>query len=168
MWTYGSWKHDIRFHADLLLEMAERQLVDFDQVHFVVHSMGSIVLRAALAKRPFKNLGRTVFLGPPHRGTPMADKFCGWWGQNWRTVADLKAGEDSFVNQLPAWSYGPACVIRAQGDFLIPEDRVQLDGITQYACVPGPHSYLLFSAKAAKLAIGFIETGNLGYDNTGT
>lgn len=161
MWSYSSWKYDLRYHSDQLLGFAASHLANYQQVHFIVHSMGSIVLRAALAKYRIANLGRTVFLAPPHQGTPMADKFVNRWGERFQTVIDLKTGPNSFVNQLPSWSYGPACIIQAKGDFMIPPERTLLEGISQYAKVPGPHSYLLFSKKAAKLAIEFLETGKL-------
>ena len=164
IWSYNSWRYSIDHHSGKLSQFFEHECATYHRIHVIAHSMGSIVLRAALANRVPDNFGRTVFLGPPHQGTPMADKFCNWWGQRWQTVAELKSGEDSFVNRLPAWRYGQACVIRAEGDFMVPPERVQLEGIDQYASVPGPHSYLLFSAKAARLAIRFIEDGHLPPD----
>lgn len=161
MWSYNSWRYSIEHHAKNLSTFFEQHCKSFDRLHVIAHSMGSIVLRTSLVNHVPENFGRTVFLGPPHQGTPAADKFCGWWGQRWQTVAQLQAGEQSFVNRLPGWTYGQACVIRADGDFLIPPDRTQLSGIDEYASVPGPHSYLLFSAKAAELAVRFIETGQL-------
>lgn len=161
MWSYNSWRYSIEHHSGNLSLFFKQECAAYDRVHVIAHSMGSIVLRTSLANRVPGNFGRTVFLGPPHQGTPMADKFCDWWGQRWQTVAELKSGQDSFVNRLPAWTYGQACVIRAEGDFLIPPGRTELNGIDEYTSVPGPHSYLLFSAKAARLAISFIETGQL-------
>lgn len=45
------------------------------KLHFVTHSMGSLVLRLLCAgkNRP-KNLGRTVMIGPPNHGSIVADK----------------------------------------------------------------------------------------------
>ena len=161
IWSYRSWRQSLRDHASGLSQFLAEEVSGVERVHFVAHSMGSIVLRTMLATRPMPNLGNTVFLGPPHHGTPKADAFCRRFGERLRTIAELKSSDESFVNQLPPWNYGPACVIQADGDFLIPPKQTELEGITQYASVPGPHSFLLVSSKAATLAARFLETGRL-------
>ena len=47
------------------------------RVHFVTHSLGGIILRQHLEHHTIPNLGRTVMLAPPSRGSEVPDKLGG-------------------------------------------------------------------------------------------
>lgn len=55
------------------------QIVSFstkhNQVHFIGHSLGGIIIRAVLATYEIENKGRIVMLGTPHRGSEIVDRL---------------------------------------------------------------------------------------------
>ena len=78
------------------------------RIHFVTHSMGGLLLRGCLAAHRPTNLGRVVFLGPPHHGSEAADfwsknAFCRWLaGPN---LAALQTGPSGYSVTLSPADY---------------------------------------------------------------
>jgi pimeloyl-ACP methyl ester carboxylesterase len=110
-------------------------------VHFVTHSMGSVVLRHYLANNSLPQLGKVVFVAPPSHGSPLADLSLTELLSSSLGVAVLQLGtdNDSFVNSLPEPDY-PCYVlagdnaypilswlIPGEDDGLVPLDTIALD-----------------------------------------
>lgn len=72
---YNTFRSDIRSVANWLVEQAERTMGACGtlSVHLVGHSMGGLVVRAAVQSRGLGDRARTVVtLATPHQGTPLA------------------------------------------------------------------------------------------------
>ena len=77
------------------------------KINFVVHSMGSVVLRYQLQENTFEELGKVVFLSPPSHGSSMAGNFftellSPYLG---KAIKQINVQKDSFVNQLKEPDY---------------------------------------------------------------
>lgn len=158
-WSYPSWRGTVQSHGDrfraFLLEQskAERRL------DIVAHSMGSIVVRSALAGTSIPTLGRIVFLAPPNRGSPIAFGVKRVAGSVFQTIADIASDSTSFVNALPEWQDVELGIIAARFDVLIPVSNTHLLHESDHIVLNATHNTLLFTPRAMQLAANFLETG---------
>jgi pimeloyl-ACP methyl ester carboxylesterase len=161
IWSYSSFRESLRAHSDRLAEALQRLAAraDVKQVHVVAHSMGTIVTRGALRKLRESKIGRVVLMAPPNRGT----NWSRWFGPiaKWLipTVYDLSNAPDSYVNQLPSPDQWYVGIIRADFDFLIPRNSVELSEQMDFISFPALHSGLLFRRDVAEAVTEFLRTG---------
>lgn len=106
-YDYPTSKRNIGAHSEIFLELYRRTL-DTEkpgEVYFVTHSMGGILLRAAMAQMnetECRRIGAIVMLGPPNRGSVLAylgkGRIAG--GIN-ASLADMTPDPDSYVRNIP-------------------------------------------------------------------
>lgn len=77
--------------------------VEGEQVHFVTHSMGGILLRHLQETNPIQGLKRVVMLSPPNSGSEVVDRLGSWRvfkAINGAAGSQLGRKEGSFVRTL--------------------------------------------------------------------
>ena len=165
-WGYSSWFKSIDHHgqqlADLLRTMDENEKIT--EIHFVTHSMGCIVTRAAIQKFRPRKIGRWVMLAPPNRGTPVANRLAGATSWLFKPIGELQASPDSFVNQIPIPAEIDIAVVQATRDFIVTEPYTQIDEEKDRYVVPGLHSAMLFRKDVAQQSLHFIQHGSFDPD----
>jgi hypothetical protein len=106
-YDYPTSKRNIREHSEIFLTVYRRLLRTEKpaQVCFVTHSMGGILLRAALARMDeaeCRRIEAVVMLGPPNRGSVLA-----YFGDSRAarginaSLADMTPSPDSYVRNIP-------------------------------------------------------------------
>lgn len=92
------------------------------RIHFVAHSMGTVVTRLFLARRPLSNLGQVVLLAPPNQGTELADVI----GKSkflqeifGRGALALGTKPDSLPNRISPPDYKPGVIMGDRSMFWI-------------------------------------------------
>jgi pimeloyl-ACP methyl ester carboxylesterase len=161
-----------------------KQLIDslegFEEINFVVHSMGGLVTRAYLQDDRDPRINRMVMLGVPNRGAEMADLMrknyafrliFGPAGQQ------LVTGPESVVSRLPIPDFEFATIAGARGhragfNPLIPGDddivvtvaSTRLPGAADSMTIRSLHRYLPANTKVIDATIRFLESGCLRQD----
>lgn len=136
-------------------ELAERSEV----VHFVAHSLGSIVTRRALYQRPLPQLGRIVLIAPPNRGSPWAGLAPPLVHRICPAIGQLSNRPGSFVNCIPAEENFEVGVIAARYDLLVPGASTIIPGQTDHISITGTHTSLLVQPSAARQVRAFLAEG---------
>ncbi|MBA3848507.1 MAG: hypothetical protein C0502_00745 [Opitutus sp.] len=146
------------------------------RLHFVVHSLGSLVMRLHLRRRRPANLGRVVMLGPPNHGSAAADHasrngFLRWlMGVN---LGPLGTGAGSLAAQL-----GPADfevgIIAGTGrlnplfngvlaghrhDGVVTLESARLEGMGDFLVVPHSHTAMLWRSGVIAQVLAFLRDG---------
>ncbi len=167
-WGYWSLSTSIETHAGRLAELLRclEASESVERIHLVGHSMGAIIIRAALEQylRSDKDtkIQRTIQLAPPNRGSHVATKLKRWLGWLAPSLSELSDCDESYVNQLgnPARDNRlELAVIAASKDRVIRPDCVQLDGQTDFARIEGHHGILTWYPQTGQLVEHFLLTG---------
>lgn len=157
-----------------------------DPLDFVAHSLGAIVLRAAVANAwlPAARVRRVVMLGPPNRGTELADVLpklpvVGSWYTRYFGPAggELGTGPSSVPSRLPAPTFQVGVIagtktlnpltsgiLGGTNDGTVRTDRVTLDGGTDMLLVPHSHSMLMLSPVVLEQTLYFLDSGHFRRD----
>ena len=171
--TRYSVEHLARSH--LAPALRELDLPPGGRVHFVTHSLGAIVLRQQLATEPIPNLGRVVMLGPPNRGSEIADALKrGWFLRLFTGPSGQQLGTSS--EDLPR-KLGPACFelgviagdrslnpffsgrLPRPHDGKVSVDSTRLEGMSDFLVLHCSHTFLPWSTRAIRQVVAFLEAG---------
>lgn len=174
-WRYASRRRTIAEHADALAAELLPQITGARRVHFITHSLGGIIVRQFLATHPIANAGRVVMIGPPNRGSEVADvidrnpllRF--WLGKPGR---ELGTTASSVPNRLPAANFDCGVIagarsgnplfsrwIGAANDGKVSVERAKVDGMRAFLVVSRTHTFLPWSPDVIASALSYVEHG---------
>ncbi len=144
---------------------------DATAVHLVGHSLGSLVALEAVRDQIDLPQGRIVCVGPPLRGSAVAQRLASLPGG--RLLLGHSA--DPLLQGIEAWTdprevgvlagrmpYGIGITIgplTAPHDGTVSVSETQLPGIADHRIVAASHNGLLFSSEVSDLTIGFLRDG---------
>jgi triacylglycerol lipase len=159
-WSYLSLFGAIDSHAARFRRFLQSELADEQRIHIVAHSMGCIVVRAALQGTAMPRLGRVVMLAPPNQGSPVADfvsRFLGWLVVPTR---ELASRPNSYVHRLDKRLNVEVGIIAAKYDLLIPVKNTELSNQAKHVVVAGTHNSILFSYDVGTKVSAFLQFGD--------
>jgi pimeloyl-ACP methyl ester carboxylesterase len=183
-WGYASTRGDIDEHAEALAGMIEA-LEGVEEISFVAHSMGGLVVRRYLAMGPSGTLPdarirRLVMLGTPNQGAARARLWAsdGVVGEVFGLVAgraaeQLSSDWEATAARLavPPCEFGILAGGRGDGmgwhqgipgddDGMVGVDETRLDGAAEHLVLPVTHRGLLRDPRAMECTLRFLQRGS--------
>lgn len=156
-------------------ELQKHDVASAPHLHFVTHSLGSLLVRKFIQDARPANLGRVVMIGPPNHGSTAADqakesdllrKFLGG------NLVRLGTGEDAIVRTL-----GPADfevgiiagelpvnpvfgrVLAGKNDGAVTVESAKLEGMRDFIVVPYSHTLMLWRSEVVDQVREFLQAG---------
>lgn len=146
--------------ASVRRELDEKRRPEHATVHFVGHSLGSIIARWILAQedRP-AGLGRLVMLAPPNQGSRAADQYTPLVGWLLEPIDELRTDTSSTVRKLPAPVDVDVGIIAASNDGKLSEPQTHLSGEDGHVVVDSYHTFLMRKPEVHRLTVAFLRDG---------
>ena len=175
---YPSREHTVEELADIAIPAgleACRSNGGLEQIHFVTHSLGGILVRQYLSNNEIAELGRVVMMGPPNQGSAAVDELIDVPGFDWLNGPagrQLGKGDKSVPLQL-----GPAnfelgviagnrtidpvtsAVLENPDDGRVSVDDTRLDGMADFVVVEHSHAFMMRMRRPIELTIEFLRNG---------
>ncbi len=175
LWGYPSRRQTIEAHAEVLVIDLQKyaQSHKGDPIHFVTHSLGGIVLRAALNHPDCPDeakIGRAVLLAPPNQGSSFARYLNNFWLV--RKILGPKSGRQllksqtfDHLGQFPkslkvlviSGTSGWNPVIKEKNDGKVGVSESRLDTPHEQITVSCGHTFIMRSKKVIRSSLAFIS-----------
>ena len=179
---YPSTRRSLEEHAEQLGGLLDRLAEDgIERVDFVTHSLGGIVVRAALARddawQQQLEVGRLVMLAPPSQGSALAQALKDFLP--FRFVLGEVGPQLSLdeADKVPAPSCRFAVVAAQRGDGggwnpllkgkddgVVRVEETKLAGMEDFLLVRGLHTFVMDKAEVVEAVIRYLESGDFGVD----
>ena len=180
--AYPSTRGDLAEHAQNLAKVMEH-LDGIEEINFVAHSLGNLVVRhyladvsnAATGRKPDPRIKRFVMLAPPNHGASAALMLkdhelislllggsASELGVGWAEI-EKHLAVPSFEFGIIAGGRGAARgynpLMEGDNDGLLPVSTTRLAGARDFVLVPVMHQFTMFNADVQRYTLSFLEHG---------
>ena len=176
---YPSTRASIPQSAEYLQSVID-SLDGIEQIDFVVHSMGGLIVRQLVGKKNDKRYKRMVMLGVPNHGAVLADKLkkVGLYKLLYGPAGQqLVSDKNGLIDKLPTPEFEFAVIAGAKGTLkgynpIIPGDddgtvavsSTRLAGAADFMTIRALHSFMMADEDAIEATTCFLKKGCLRAD----
>jgi hypothetical protein len=173
--NYASRTNNIQVLAANEVPIALEKCANTQRVHFVTHSLGGIILRQYLSTNSIKDIGRTVMLGPPNKGSQVVDTLKNVPGYkliNGPAGMELGTDSESVPSLLGRANFEVGIIAGTKSINLIlstmlpnPDDgkvsveNTKLEGMTDHITIHVSHPFIMKDMKVIDQVIFFLKNG---------
>jgi triacylglycerol lipase len=152
------------------------QLKSCERIHFVTHSLGSILVRSYFSVRHEPRLGRVVMLGPPNHGSGVVDMLGHLWlfkKMHGPAGDELGTGSNSTPNMLGAVNFELGIIagdrsvnwinslmLEGPNDGKVSVEQTKVIGMKEHLVVHVSHPFLMTNSTVIKYVKSFLATGS--------
>ena len=156
--------------------LQDARLKECEQVHFVTHSLGGILVRSYFKRHEDPRLGRVVMLGPPNQGSEVVDTIGTTWffkKLNGPVGNELGTDNESVPNMLGTVDFElgiiagdrsldaiSSMMIAGPDDGKVSVERTKVEGMTEHSVVHATHTFMMKNDEVIAKTIRFLTTGS--------
>lgn len=145
------------------------------QVHFVTHSLGSLLVRKLIQDQRPSNLGRVVMIGPPNQGSLAAEQarqnelLRTYLGEN---LERLGTDEKAIVRTLGPADFDLGIIagevpinpifgkaLAGKNDGAVTVESARLEGMRDFLVVPYSHTVMLWRSEVVAQTLAYLKDG---------
>jgi triacylglycerol lipase len=156
---YRSTRGSVEELGAALSRRAELRTGDAPRVHFIGHSLGTVIIRSMLAQAPPERTGRVVMLAPPNQGSKSADRWAPWLGWMMPPIRELRTTPESTARTLALPRGAEVGIIAGARDHKVRVPETYLEGARDHVIVRGFHTFLMNRPDVHRLILQFLRTG---------
>lgn len=161
-------------------QLQEQDVARAPHLHFITHSMGSLLVRKLIQDARPANLGRVVMIGPPNHGSTAADEAGSYTllreyiGEN---LGRLGTGENSIAGTLRPADFDVGIiagevainplfgnVLAGKNDGAVTVDSARLEGMRDFIVVPYSHTVMLWRDEVIAQALAYLRDGHFKHE----
>ena len=172
---YPSRDASIEELAEIAIAPAIQICNDYDEINFVTHSLGGILVRQYLSRHEIPKLKHVVMLGPPNQGSEVVDKLNkvpGFQFINGDAGLQLGTGELSVPNKLGPANFDVGIIAGTQSinlilstfipgvdDGKVSIESTKLEGMNDHLEMATTHTFMMKNEKVLEQVTHYLSNG---------
>ena len=172
---YPSRDASIEELAEIAIAPAIKKCSDYDEINFVTHSLGGILVRQYLSRHEIPKLKHVVMLGPPNQGSEVVDKLNkvpGFQFINGDAGLQLGTGELSVPNKLGPANFDVGIIAGTQSinlilstfipgvdDGKVSIESTKLEGMNDHIEMATTHTFMMKNEKVLEQVTHYLSNG---------